>query len=324
MQIDTTAMIAAAQAAINEVTALAVSYFFSVVGAIVLIVVGYILAGLAQRWTLSGLERIRAFDVTLAQFMSKTVRYAVLIVFGITVLAQFGVQTTSIVAGLGAVGLGVGLALQGTLQNIAAGIMLLVLKPFRVGEYISAGSLAGTVQDIGLFATELKTFDGIYVLAPNSSLWNTAVTNYTRNPQRMNSIEIGISYSDDIDHALNTLLDIATSDLRVLAEPTPVAFVSGYGDNSVNVTLRYWTMTPNWWQAKLDLTKAAKQRFDEKGLSIPFPQVDVHHFYPTTPPPAVGPSGSKDDVPGKAASASAGNAGGSGAAGAGRGSGGGS
>ena len=294
MQINTAAMIAAAQAAINQLAALAVAYAFSVLGAIVLIVVGYILAGLAQKWTRAGLSRIRGFDVTLTRFLSKSARYAVLVMFGVTVLAQFGVQTASILAALGAVGLGVGLALQGTLQNIAAGIMLLVLKPFSVGEYISAGSLAGTVQEIGLFATELKTFDGIYVLAPNSSLWNTAVTNYSRNTQRMQGIEIGISSNDDIEHALKTLLDIATGDPRVLPDPAPSAFVSGLGDNSVNVTLRYWTTTPNWWQTKLDLTKAAKQRFDEKGLTIPFPQVDIHHFYPTTPSAPAGPSGDKN------------------------------
>ncbi len=310
MQFNTASMIAALQTAINQIAAFAVAYSFSVLGAIVLIVVGYVLAGAAQRWTWAGLSRIRGFDVTLARFLSKTSRYAVLVIFGVTVLAQFGVQTASILAALGAVGLGVGLALQGTLQNIAAGIMLLALKPFRVGEYVAAGSLAGTVQEIGLFATELKTFDGIYVLAPNSQLWNTAVTNYSRNGQRMQGIEIGIAYTDDIDHALKTLLALAAGDPRVLADPAPTAFVSALGDSSVNVTLRYWTTTPNWWQAKLDLTKAAKQAFDEKGLTIPFPQRDIHHFYPADPTTPAGPSGEAHGTRGKAAPAAAGAGGG--------------
>src|SRR5690606_2996252 len=134
------------------------------------------------------LGRFRGFDETLRKFFAQIVRYAILIVVGITVLAQFGVQTASIIAALGAIGLAIGLALQGTLQNIAAGIMLLALRPFRVGEYIDAGSVSGTIQEIGLFATELKTLDGLFVLAPNSELWNTPVTNYSRNPLRRNDL----------------------------------------------------------------------------------------------------------------------------------------
>ncbi len=158
MNIDTASMIDGAEAAIDQAAALAVTYSFSVVGAVILLIAGWIVAGLVERWVAAGLGRIRGFDVTLTRFLSKTARYGILIMVGVTVLAQFGVQTASILAALGAAGLAIGLALQGTLQNIAAGIMLLVLKPFRVGEYVAAGNIAGTVQDIGLFATELKTY----------------------------------------------------------------------------------------------------------------------------------------------------------------------
>lgn len=274
---NTAAMVDSAEAAFAAASALAVQYSFSIVGAIVVLVVGYILAGLIERWVYAGLGRFRGFDETLRKFFSKVVRYAILVVVGVTVLAQFGVQTASIIAALGAIGLAIGLALQGTLQNIAAGIMLLVLRPFRVGEYIDAGSVAGTIEEIGLFATELKTFDGLYVLAPNSELWNTPVTNYSRNPVRMTEIKIGIGYDDDIDRAQAIYEELAATDGRILADPAPRTFVSELGDSAVLVAIRYWTRGADWFGTKLDFTKAAKKAFDENGISIPFPQQDVHY-----------------------------------------------
>ncbi|WP_367715259.1 mechanosensitive ion channel domain-containing protein [Nitratireductor sp. GISD-1A_MAKvit] len=268
----------AAQAAWTQVSAFAVSYAFSILGAIILIIAGFIVAGMVEKWVARTLERFPSFDVTLTSFLSKTARYAVLILVGVTVLAQFGVQTASIIAALGAAGLAIGLALQGTLQNVAAGIMLLVLKPFRVGEYVEASGISGTIQTIGLFATEMKTVDGLYILAPNSSLWNTSVTNYSRNAQRRNDLVIGIGYNDDIDLAQETMLALAAGDDRILQDPQPATFVSELGDSAVSVTLRYWTNTADWWQTRLDLTKAAKQAFDEKGISIPFPQRDIHYL----------------------------------------------
>jgi small conductance mechanosensitive channel len=182
------------------------------------------------------------------------------------------VQTASIIAAIGAVGLAIGLALQGTLQNIAAGIMLLVLRPFRIGEYVEIGPIAGTVEEIGLFATKLRAVDGIYILAPNSTLWNQPVWNFTRNRTRRNDVSVGIDYGDDIGHAERTLVRLAANDARVLAEPAPAAFVASLGDSAVNVTLRYWTSPSDYLATKMDLTKAAKLAFDKEGLSIPFPQ----------------------------------------------------
>jgi small conductance mechanosensitive channel len=153
-----------------------------VLGAIILMVAGYIVGRRRRAVDLCGHGPDQWLRRDAARFFSKAARYAVLVFVGVTVLAQFGVQTASIIAALGAAGLAIGLALQGTLQNIAAGIMILVLRPFRVGEFITAGSVSGGVQEVGLFATELKTFDGIYMLVPNSQLWNTAVTNFSRNP----------------------------------------------------------------------------------------------------------------------------------------------
>ncbi|EIM74987.1 mechanosensitive ion channel protein MscS [Nitratireductor aquibiodomus RA22] len=278
MEMQTENLMTAAQAALAQVSEFAVSYAFSILGAIILIIAGFIVAGMVEKWVRRTLDRFPSFDVTLTSFLSKIARYAVLILVGVTVLAQFGVQTASIIAALGAAGLAIGLALQGTLQNVAAGIMLLVLKPFRVGEFVEASGISGTIQTIGLFATEMKTVDGLYILAPNSSLWNTSVTNYSRNPRRRNDLVIGIGYNDDIDLAQKTMLDLAASDDRVLADQEPATFVSELGDSAVNITMRYWTTTADWWQTRLDLTKAAKKAFDEKGISIPFPQRDVHYL----------------------------------------------
>jgi len=276
MELDATEMVTTAQTLWNQVSELAVAYSFRLAGAIILLVIGFVVAGALERWTRAGLGRLPAFDETLRRFLSKIVRYGILILVGVTVLAQFGVQTASIIAALGAVGLAIGLALQGTLQNIAAGIMLLVLKPFRVGEYIDAGGIAGTVEEIGLFATELKAADGVYVMAPNSELWNKPVTNYSRNAIRRNDIPIGIGYDDDIDLAQKLLMDLATADQRVLPVPAPETFVGALGDSSVLVTLRYWTATSDNWQTGLDLRKAAKEAFGRHGISIPFPQRQIY------------------------------------------------
>lgn len=283
MEIDTAAMLTAGEAALAQTSAFAVEYAFSVIGAIILIFAGFIVAGYLERAVGRALSRMHTFDQTLCRFLSKVVRYAVLIMVGVTVLAQFGVQTASILAALGAAGLAIGLALQGTLQNVAAGIMLLVLRPFRVGEYVDASGIAGTIEEIGLFATELTTFDGLYVLAPNSELWNKAVTNYSRNPTRRFDLDIGISYSDDINLAHDTLMELARSDDRVMGVPEPEVLVKDLGDSAVVVTLRYWTAASNFWPVQFDLTKAAKEAFDAKGITIPFPQRDVH-FVPAEAP----------------------------------------
>ncbi len=278
LQTRTADMVDAGQVALLRLSELAVTYSFSILGAILLIIGGYIVANIAQRSVYGALGRFRGFDETLRKFFSQIVRYAILILVGITVLAQFGVQTASIIAAVGAIGLAIGLALQGTLQNIAAGIMLLALRPFRVGEYIDAGNVSGTIQEIGLFATELKTLDGLFVLAPNSELWNTPVTNYSRNPLRRNDLTIGIGYDDDIDLAFDIMTEVVSGDERVLSDPAPDVFVSQLGDSAVDVTIRYWTSTPNWWPARLEFTKRIKQIFDEKGITIPFPQRSVHYF----------------------------------------------
>jgi small conductance mechanosensitive channel len=274
MDATTDKLMIAAQAGIREAGPLLVHYSFSALGAIVLLILGYIAASLSERWSYAALGHVRHFDPTLRIFLSKLLRYTILIFVGVIVLAQFGVQTASIIAALGAAGIAIGLALQGTLQNIAAGIMLLVLRPFTVGEYVSVGNIAGTITEIGLFATELKTYDGLYVMAPNSQLWGSAVTNYSRNKTRLNDLAINVAYDDDVDLALRLLMELA-EDKRILKEPAPLAYVSELHNNGATVTLRYWTPASDWWQTKLDLTREARARFDEKGFTAPLPQSSI-------------------------------------------------
>lgn len=263
---------------LTTVGKLAVEYTLSVVGAIVLLIVGFIVAAQVRKLVYAGIMKTKHGDQTLAGFISKAARYGVLALVVVMVLSQFGVQTASIIAALGAAGLAIGLALQGTLQNVASGLVLMFLRPFKVGDYIESSSVSGVIQEIGLFATELKTLDGLYVLAPNSEVWGTPITNYSREKIRRFDLSIGIGYEDDIDKAMKVMQQIIAKDERVLEDPEPYLFVDSLGDSAVGVTCRIWINTPDWWATTRDLTKNAKQAFDKAGISIPYPQRDVHIF----------------------------------------------
>ncbi|WP_367715253.1 mechanosensitive ion channel domain-containing protein [Nitratireductor sp. GISD-1A_MAKvit] len=251
------------------------NYAFSVLGALLIFVFGILFAGLLQRWVKHMLGEVCGLDVTLTSFLSKLARYAVLMLVCVSILAQFGVQTASIVAMLGAAGLAIGLALQGTLQNVAAGLMLLLLKPFNVGDYVVASGVAGHVESLGVFATEFKTDGGLLVVAPNSSLWNTFVTNHSRNEMRRNEVTISIRADDDIDRAQETMIEIAKADERVLDTPLPEAFVSSLDGCAVEMTLHYWVATPDWWQVSCDMNKAVRQTFNASGFTTPYPRYEI-------------------------------------------------
>ncbi len=246
------------------------------VGAIALLVGGWWFAGRAQRGTARVLDGQRHVDPTLRTVLASLVRYAILILILVAVLAQLGIQTTSILAALGAAGLAIGLALQGTLSNIAAGMMLLWLRPFRVGDYIDSGAAAGTVKELGLFATELHSWDGIYQFVPNSELWNKKLINYSRLPTRLNDLAFGVAYDDDLDRGLETLVAVAGADKRVLPDPAPLVFVDQLGDSAVVLRLRVWSSTADYWDVRRALTKAGKDALEAAGLTIPFPQRDLH------------------------------------------------
>lgn len=244
-------------------------------GAVAVLLIGVLLARLLSKGADRALSRSGRIEPTVAKFLSNIIKYALWVVVAVTVLTQFGVQTTSIIAALGGLALGVGLALQGTLSNVAAGVMILIQRPFRVGEAINAGQVTGTVQAIGLFTTELLQFDGLYVMVPNNELWNKPIINFHRMPTRRFELLVGIGYSDDIEQARKELLALAAGDERVLDEPAPVVFVSALADSSVTIGMRVWCKTEDYLGLSWTLTEATKVRFAEAGISIPFPQREV-------------------------------------------------
>ncbi|OLP58582.1 mechanosensitive ion channel protein [Xaviernesmea oryzae] len=260
-------VLVATRTAFTQITALAIQYSFSIIGAIILLVIGWTLARLIHNWAYSGLKKVHGIDETLARFFANIIRYALLLLVFITVLGQFGVQTASIIAALGAAGLAIGLALQGTLQNIAAGIMLLVLRPFRVGETIQTPQVSGTVREIGLFATELVNADGVYLLAPNSTLWNVPVTNFSREATRKFDLSVTVSRAD-IDRALKVLDGLAEENQDVLENPEPRVFVDSFSGDNATLILRAWIATHDWWKTSRELTQAAQLRLAQSEIPV--------------------------------------------------------
>ncbi len=222
------------------------------------------------------LPRTKRIDATIAPLLSQLARYAILVLTIIVALSQFGVETTSVLAVLGAAGLAIALALQGTLANIAAGVMIVWLRPFGLDDYIDGNSLSGTVVEIGLFSTQLRTADGVYVFVPNSQLWDAAITNYSREASRRLDIRCGIAYDADIHLAREKMMDIANNDMRVLSEPAAAVFVENLGDSSVVMLLRCWVGTPDYWDVKFEFTEKVKLAFDEAGIEIPFNKLDIN------------------------------------------------
>ncbi len=259
-----------------EAYGLMLAYGLDILGAIVILIVGWWIAGAVERTVSRALGGVPRMDHTLRPFLSSLARYGILAITLVAVLSQFGVETTSIIAVLGAAGLAIGLALQGTLQNIAAGVMLLFLRPFKAGDYIDAGGIAGTVNSVGLFTSEMTTYDGVYLCVPNGQLWNTAITNFSRNPTRRMDIVIGIGYDDDIDKGLAVLRALMTADPRTLDDPPPQTMVKALGASSVDINMRCWCEAGDFWDLQFDLHKAAKEALDAAGISIPYPQQDVH------------------------------------------------
>jgi small conductance mechanosensitive channel len=256
--------------------AFALGFGMDLLGAVLILIVGWWVAGRASALVRHSLKNAKFVDATIKPLAANIVRYLILIFVLIAVLSNFGVQTASIIAVLGAAGLAIGLALQGTLSNIAAGVMILILRPIKVDEFIEAGSVSGTVVEITLFTTLFKTADGVYVSAPNSQIWNSAIKNYSRNPTRRLDIKVGISYDDDVDAALEFLKNLVASDERVLKDPEPMSFVATLGESSVDLTARGWVATSEFWPTFFDLTRKSKTELEAAGFSIPFPQRDLH------------------------------------------------
>ena len=253
-----------------------VEHGLSMLSAVLILIAGFWFAGKARQWTITGIARIPGIDEMLQNFFGTMVRYLVLIFTLMAVLAKFGVQTASLIALLGAAGLAVGLALQGTLSNVAAGVMLLIFRPFRAGHYVEVGGIGGTVKLLSLFTTELTTPDNVQIFVPNSQIWGQAVRNFSFHPTRRVDFSFGISYADDIGKAMAAIRAELEADPRCLKEPEPFLGVGSLGDSSVNITARVWTANADYWPFKFDLTRRVKERLDSEGITIPFPTRTVY------------------------------------------------
>lgn len=252
-----------------------IEHTVNILSALAILVAGYIVAGWLARLARRRLEKVERFDKTLIPVVTQVIRYAILVFTLILVLAEFGIQTTSIIAVLGAAGLAIGLALQGTLQNVAAGFMLLFLRPFTAGDSIETAAGSGSVDEIGLFMTQLRTAQGVFVAVPNSKIWSDSIINYSRLPHRRVDLVFGISYEDDIDKARALILKLAEQEGRVLEDPATVVNVTSLGDSAVDLELRAWTRRQDYWQARWDLIREVKYGLDKAGISIPYPHVQM-------------------------------------------------
>lgn len=248
----------------------------SLATAIAVIIAGWTLSRLVSRSIKKYLPNSRGVDKTVAPILAQFARYAIFIVAIVIALSQLGVQTASMLAVLGAAGLAIALALQGTLSNIAAGVMLIWLRPMSIGEYIDGNNVSGTVTEIGLFGTRLRTAKGIYVFVPNSQIWDTAITNYSREPRRRVDVRVGIAYDADIAKARRALMKIATGDKRVLPDPAPAVHVDSLGDSAVVMLLRLWVSTPDYWDVVFAFNEQVKIALDKAGIEIPYNKLDVN------------------------------------------------
>jgi small conductance mechanosensitive channel len=255
---------------------LVLAYTPRVLGGILILIIGWMVAGWLARMTRRALNRVESVDLTLRNFFVSLVRYVVLILTGLAVLSQFGVQTASLIAVFGAAGLAIGLALQGTLSNLAAGVMLLLFRPFKVGDYIEGGGTAGSVKELTLFTTELATPDNVQIIVPNGELWGSIIKNYSFHETRRVDFELGIGYGDDIGTAMAVVQEVLAADARVHAEPEAQVVVGALADSSVNLIVRVWCQAADYWNLKFDLTRRFKEAFDARDISIPFPQRDVY------------------------------------------------
>ena len=251
-----------------------VPYAVSFLWALLIFIVGRMLAS-----RLSNLARgvmDKKLDPTISQFVARLLHVVLLVFVIIAALDQLGVQTTSIIALFGAATLAVGFAMKDSLSNFAAGVMLIVYRPFRVGDFVDAGGVMGTVQEVRIFATLMTTPDNKEIIVPNSAILGGNITNFSAKSTRRVDMVFGVSYDADLSKVKNVLQDILSKDERILPEPAPVIAVSELADSSVNLIVRPWVNSADYWKVFWDTTEAVKTRFDQEGISIPFPQMDVH------------------------------------------------
>ena len=243
--------------------------------AIVIFVVGRWIARWLARLTERAMEKADA-DSTLVGFVRSIVYIALLTFVVMAAIAQLGIQTTSFIAVLGAAGFAIGLALQGSLGNFAAGVMMIIFRPFKAGDFVEAAGISGVVEEIKIFTTTLRTGDNKTIIVPNSNITSSIIVNYSAKPTRRVDLTVGVSYSDNLDKVREVISGILAADDRILVDPGPTIAVSELADSSVNFAVRVWVNGSDYWPVFFDLNENIKKRFDEEGISIPFPQQDVY------------------------------------------------
>lgn len=251
------------------------TYSVKIVAAVLIFFVGKWLAGKISSIIEKLLEK-NNIDKTLTTFLGNIIYYALLVVIVIAAAGQLGINTTSFLTIVGAAGLAIGLALKDSLSNFASGVMLIMFRPFKIGDYVTAGGVSGSVTAVSLFNTTLHTPDNQKVIVPNSSITGNVITNVTANDTRRIDLVIGVSYDDDIKKTKTVLEDIIKADSRIFEDPACTIAVSELADSSVNFVVRPWVKTSEYWDVRFDLTEKIKMKFDEEGITIPYPQQDVH------------------------------------------------
>ena len=254
-----------------------IEYLPTLVGAILFLIVGWWVIKLL----LGSLKRLftkRHYDLALQNFILTILKWGLKILLIITVIGQLGITTTSFVAMIGAAGLAIGLALQGSLANFAGGVLIILLKPFRIGDWIEVNGISGSVKEISLFYTKLDTFGNQLAIIPNGELSNDNIVNYSGNPTRRDAITIGVSYESDIKRAKQVLLNLLHEQEGILKDPAPAVVVTELADSSVNFSVRFWAPNEVFWDCHWYTIEEAKTRLEAAGITIPFPQRDVHFF----------------------------------------------
>jgi small conductance mechanosensitive channel len=259
----------------DQIMVFLATYGLNVLGAIVILVLGWIAARIGQRMIGKLLGKSKVDDAVIS-FVGSCTYFLILTFAVLAALAKFGIQTTSFIAVVGAAGFAVGFALQGSLANFAAGVLILVLRPFKAGDYIMGAGEAGTVKEISLFTTVLATPDNVKVMVPNGKLFGDVIKNVSAYDTRRVDLQVGIGYSSDLQKAYDVINDLIKQDSRVLPEPAPQIAVSELADSSVNLVIRPWVKKEDYWPVKFDLTRRIKEVLDKNGIEIPFPQRAVH------------------------------------------------
>jgi len=259
----------------GQVTFFITTYGIKIIGAIIILILGRIAAGIGRKIVKRILEKSKT-DPAIVSFVGSMIYFLILIFAVLAALAKFGIQTASFVAILGAAGFAVGFALQGSLANFAAGVLILVLRPFKIGDFIDGAGVAGTVKDIQLFTTVLATPDNVKIMVPNGKLFGDTIKNISAFDTRRVDLVIGIGYTSDIQKAYDVMMNLIKEDTRILSDPPATIAVSELADSSVNFVVRPWVKKEDYWGVKFDLTRKIKEAFDENGIEIPFPQQVVH------------------------------------------------